>query len=106
MNDDRGMVVKKRVERNDGRMMRKINVIGEGIMKRGREEGKERGKKEGGRGKFGSTGHRNISLSIRRKTRRTPCLTAASFKESEILNLAFIICILFKYVCVNLSISK
>lgn len=30
----------------------------------------------GGRGeKLGSTGHRNISLSIRRETRCLPCLT-------------------------------
>lgn len=57
-----------------------------------------------GEGKIGSTGYRNISLSIRRKTRWTPCLTGASFKGSEILNLVHNL--YFIQACVSLCVFK
>lgn len=98
MNDNRRISKgrsKKKVRRKDGRMNRKLNLMGEGKMKRGESKGK-REERIKGEGWGNSDQHRNISLSIRRKTRWMPYLTAASFKG---VSTHVFICILFKYLC-------
>lgn len=55
---------------------------------RGRKGKKEDEKDRGGE-KFGSTGHRNISLSIRRRTRWMSCLTADARASIQLHNMLF-----------------
>lgn len=75
-----------------------------------REEGREGRRERGGNQRGGREGknwfNRNISLSIRRKTRWIPCLTGASFNGSKILyyfNLALACVCARERICVFLS---